>query len=385
MKQGPGDLLHLIRTGEATTRGELQAATGLSRVTVAKRLDALADAGIISEAGTGSATGGRRAGTFSFAPAGIVMVAALDAVGGTTAAVDCHGTVVMRGNINTSVAQGPEATLDAVVEALRALAAEAEFAWTTVVAIAISVPGPTDPTDHRLNDPPIMPGWSGWPIIEYVGETTGVPVYVENDADAMAYGEAFAHGTPPRSLVLVKVSDYIGAGLVLDQRIFRGEDGSAGDIGHIHVGGTRTCRCGRTGCLAAEASGAAIAKEMAESGYAISRPEAIVNLAAEGDTRVTQELRRAGELIGTVVSSMVSMLNPATLVIAGPLASPDLIATIRSTVYAQSLPRATRHLTIRPSELGDDAGVVGLATVAVNDFYSAESVNLRLDTETAPA
>ncbi|WP_061960836.1 ROK family transcriptional regulator [Demequina flava] len=381
MKQGPGDLLHLIRTGEATTRGELQAATGLSRVTVGKRLDALEAADIISEAGTGSATGGRRAGTFSFSPGGVVMVAALDAVGGSTAAVDCHGTVLARGTVDASVSHGPEATLDIVVETLRALAASAGLGWDRVVAIAISVPGPTDPTDHRLNDPPIMPGWSGWPIIEYVSETTGVPVYVENDADAMAYGEAFAHGTPPRSLVLVKVSDYIGAGLVLEQRIFRGEDGSAGDIGHIHVGGTRTCRCGRTGCLAAEASGAAIAAELTEAGYSVSRPEAIVELATEGDTRVTQELRRAGELIGTVVSSVVSMLNPATLVIAGPLASPDLIATIRSTVYAKSLPRATRHLAIRPSELGDDAGVVGLATVAVNDFYSAESVNLRLDTE----
>lgn len=381
MKQGPGDLLHLIRTGEATTRGELQSATGLSRVTVGKRIDALQSAGVIGEAGTGNATGGRRPGTFSFAPTGVIMVAALDAVGCSTAAVDCHGSVLARGNADTAVARGPEATLSSVVDALRDLAASHGLAWSDVIAVAISVPGPTDPTDHRLNDPPVMPGWSGWPIIEYVADLTGVPVYVENDADAMAYGEAFADGTPPRSLVLVKVSDYIGAGLVLDQRIFRGEDGSAGDIGHIHVGGSRTCRCGRQGCLAAEASGAAVKAQLAECGYDIENARDIAQLAASGDARAAQQLQRSGELIGTVVSSVVSMLNPSTLVVAGALASPDLIATIRSTVYAKSLPRATRHLSIRQSTLGDDAGLVGLATVAVNDYFSAESVNLRLDTE----
>jgi len=377
----PGDLLRLIRTGEATTRGELQHATGLSRVTVSRRLDTLQAAGIIREGGIGSATGGRRPGTFMFDPDVVVLVATLDAVGGTTAAVNAKGEVLARGIIDARVADGPEKTLATVAIALRKLAVDNTIPLERAVAVAISVPGPTNPVDQRLDDPPIMPGWSGWPIVEFLREEFGMPVYVENDADAMAYGEAFHSVDPSKSMVLVKVSAYIGAGIVLDGQIFRGTDGGAGDLGHVKVGGTTPCRCGKTGCLAAEASGMAVARRLRDAGVDLDEPDDIVALAESGNAIAAGELQRAGELIGTVVATVVGIINPAVIVIAGSLACTPLVAAIRSSVYAQSLPRATRHLEIRTSTFSADAAAIGLATLAVNDHYSARNVNLRLDAD----
>lgn len=367
----------MIRSGEATTRGELLEATGLSRVTVARRIEKLLDAGAIREHGTGSATGGRRATVFVFEPDVVVLTAALDVVGGEVAAMGPHGEVLARVPLAAAVDEGPERTLERVGDAWSQMLESAGISQSRVVAAAISLPGPTDPLAHRLYDPPIMPGWSGWPIVDTLRETFDVPVFVENDADAMAFGEA-AGLDPHRTLVLVKASAYIGAGLVIEGRIFRGADGGAGDIGHVKVGGDALCRCGRHGCLAAEASGAAMIARLAEQGVDISDVAEIHDLVERGDLHSASELRRAGELMGKVLATVVGIINPSCLVISGSMVSPALIATIRSVVYAASLPRATRHLEIRAGSLGADAALVGLTRVTIDEVYSADAVNARL-------
>lgn len=375
--QGPGETLRLIRSGEATTRGEILEATGLSRLTVARRVDRLLKAGIVRESGTGSATGGRRSTVFVFDPKVWVLAASLDAVGGEVALVGPHGDVRARRPIDTVVADGPDVTLAAVIAAWRQLVADEGVAPRDLLAAAIALPGPTDPVAHRLNDPPIMPGWSGWPIVDVVQDAFDLPVYVENDADAMAFGEA---SSVPRdaTLVLVKAAAYLGAGLVVEGRIFRGADGGAGDIGHVSVGGDALCRCGRRGCLAAEASGAAVLTRLHEAGIHVEDVPGILTLAEKGDRMVAAELRRAGELIGQVLAMLVGVVNPSCIVVSGTMASAGLIATIRSAVYAGSLPRATRHLEIRAAQLGVDAALVGLARVAVDDRYSVDAINARM-------
>lgn len=380
MSQGPGEMLSLIRSGEAATRSELLEATGLSRVTVARRIEKLLAAGVIRERGTGSATGGRRATVFVFEPGVIVLVAALDVVGGEVAAMGPHGDVLARVPIEAAVDEGPERTLERVGGAWVSLLASTGISQSQVVAAAISLPGPTDPLAHRLYDPPIMPGWSAWPIVDTLRETFDVPVFVENDADAMAFGEATGV-EPYQTLVLVKASAYIGAGLVIEGRIFRGADGGAGDIGHVKVGGDVLCRCGRHGCLAAEASGAAVMTRLEDQGVSVVAVDQIHDLVERGDLRAATELRRAGELIGTVLATVVGVVNPSCLVISGSMVSPALIATIRSVVYAASLPRATRHLEIRAGRLGGDAALVGLTRVAIDAVYSADAVNARLGTD----
>ncbi|HBS75634.1 ROK family transcriptional regulator [uncultured Schumannella sp.] len=378
MNPGPGQTLRLIRSGEATTRGALLAATGLSRVTVARRIEKLTAAGIIREAGTGDATGGRRATTFIFDPDVVVVTAALDAVGGTVAVVSPHGKVLASTSIDTDVTDGPEATLSTTAAAIEELMRTHDVAVERVAAVAISLPGPIDPAEHRLSDPPIMPGWDGWPILDSLRETMNVPVFVENDADAMAYGEASQLHGPTAALVFIKASSFLGAGLVIRGEIFRGVDGGAGDIGHVSVGGAAECRCGRDGCLAAEASGTALIRRLGETGRHLEHISEIHDLVDRGDSTAAAELRRAGELIGQVLATVVGVINPAVVVVGGPMVSPELIAAIRSTVYAGTLPRATRHLTIRASELGDEAALIGLALVAVDSLYSESAINARL-------
>jgi predicted NBD/HSP70 family sugar kinase len=216
-----------------------------------------------------------------------------------------------------------------------------------------------------------MPGWDAYPIIEHLQESFDVPVFVENDADAMALGEQSVNYPESRSLCLVKVSTGIGTGMVINGAVYHGIDGGAGDIGHIRLAGeTALCQCGSSGCLAAVASGRAVAHALdAQSGSDVKR------MIAEGDIDALRLTHEAGGRLGEVMATVVSMVNPGVLVVAGDLASSALIGGIRESLYPRSLARATRNLDVRLSTLGADAGLIGMARIAVDNLFSAEAVN----------
>ncbi|WP_157602088.1 ROK family protein, partial [Promicromonospora kroppenstedtii] len=210
------------------------------------------------------------------------------------AVVDPHGTLLARMPLVVDLAAGPETVLPELLDGFDMLLADAGIKPASVGGVALSVPGPVDPHDHRLSDPPVMPGWGTWPVLEAVRARFDVPVHLENDADATAYGEFTELGAGlaglggrPEPFVLVKVSRFLGAGLVIDGRTYRGTDGGAGDIGHVDVGGDAVCRCGRRGCLAAEAGGTALLRRLGEAGCDVGSLAELRALAEGGDPLVT--------------------------------------------------------------------------------------------------
>jgi predicted NBD/HSP70 family sugar kinase len=224
-----------------------------------------------------------------------------------------------------------------------------------------------------------MPGWDSYPIGDHVGEALAGPVFVENDADAMAFGEYSSGYAGSASFCLVKVSTGIGTGLVLDGHVYHGIDGGAGDIGHIRIAGeTALCPCGSRGCVAAVASGGAVAKALAQRGIPAKSGSDVARLLAAGQLDAVTLTHEAGRRIGEVMATVVSMVNPGTLVIGGDLASTALIGGLRETLYPRTLARATRNLNVRLSELGEDAGIVGMARIVADNLFSASAINRQL-------
>ena len=382
MPTGPGDILSLIRRGDALTRGDVLEATGLSRMTVTHRIDALLAAGIIAEGETMEATGGRRRRRLVFnASQSHVLAAALDTTHARIAVTDLNGVVQLEDHIEAPVEDGPSRTLDLIVDAMAQLLGRGGLGHDDVCGVGISVPGPIDPSSGRPSEPPILPGWDAYPVGEHLQSgLSDVPVTAANDADAAAMGE-FAVGFPrARSLCLVKVSTGIGTGILIDGQSYPGVDGGAGDIGHVRVApqSTALCQCGGQGCLAAVASGRAVAAQLAELGLAVSSGHEIGALLRAGNPEAARLTQEAGRRIGEVMATVVCLLNPDVILIGGDLASASLLAGIRETLYRLALPRATRHMALQLGSLGEDAAIVGLARLVVNDQFSAEAVNKRL-------
>ncbi|RAJ62713.1 putative NBD/HSP70 family sugar kinase [Streptomyces sp. PsTaAH-130] len=386
---GAGDLLELVRSGRAVTRGALQQATGLSRATVGQRLDRLFRAGWLREGAGGpvdSPLGGRPSITLEFdGDHAVVLVADLDTRHARAAVLSLTGEILAEHSGTLVIEEGPDLVLAELGRWFGELLEKAGQRPAEVCGIGLAVPGPVDSATGRVVQPPMMPGWDGYDLTGRLSraftEHTGappVPVLVDNDANLMAYGEQRAGHPDCAAFVLVKVSTGIGAGVVVDGSIYRGIDGGAGDIGHIRVGADALCRCGSYGCLAAVASGGAVARRLAATGVPAASGSDVRDLLAAGHPEAAALAREAGRRVGDVLATVVTLLNPGVLMIAGDLAGTPFLTGVRELLYQRALPRSTAHLDVVTSRLGERAALIGAGALVVEHLYAPERVEERL-------
>ncbi|MGW0477184.1 ROK family protein [Streptomyces coeruleorubidus] len=386
-----GELLELVRSRRAVTRGALQQATGLSRATVGQRLDRLFRAGWLREGAGGpvdSPLGGRPSITLEFDDEHAVVLAAdLDTRHARAAVLSLSGEILAEHSGTLVVDDGPDLVLGELGRWFGELLEKTGRGAESVCGVGLAVPGPVDTETGRVVQPPIMPGWDGYDIrsrlARALAEHTGaaeVPVLVDNDANLMAYGEQRTGYPDCSAFVLVKVSTGIGAGVVVDGAVFRGIDGGAGDIGHIRVpeGAQTLCRCGSYGCLAAVASGGAVARRLAETGVPAASGSDVRDLLASGHPEAAGLAREAGRRVGDVLATVVTLLNPGVLMIAGDLAGTPFLTGVRELLYQRALPRSTAHLDVVTSRLGERSGLVGAGAMVVEHLYAPERVEERL-------
>ncbi|MFD9006950.1 ROK family protein [Streptomyces sp. NPDC059582] len=387
-----GDMLHLIRGGRANTRADLQRITGLSRSTVGQRLDLLNQAGWLKHI-AGSSTGGRPSQQIVFDPRHASVIAVdLEITHARAAVLDLGGTILAENTGPLDISEGPEAVLDQLARWFPDLIAAAGVDAARVCGIGLSVPGPVQWETGLVIDPPVMPGWDRYPIrrrlqkayAEHVGpsmEDGPIPVFVDNDANLMALAEHQAGHRDCTAFVLVKVSTGIGAGVVVDGTVFRGIDGGAGDIGHIrlHDRCDVLCMCGSHGCLGAVASGRALARDLSALGTPATSASDVQRLLADGHPDALRLAREAGRRAGEVLVTVVSLLNPGVLMIAGELCGAPFMTGVRELLYQRAFPRATANLQVVTSRLGDHAGVIGAAAMVVEILYSPDRAEARLN------
>jgi len=379
----PGHLLRLLRTGNARSRSDLVALTGTSRSTVSLRVDQLMRAGLVVESGRGESTGGRPARLLDFRPqAGCVLGIDLDVGSAELVLTDLAGAALAAERIEVRVADGPEPVLARLQDVGLEMVTAAGLTPTDTRAIGLGVPGPVDVTTGRPVHPPVMPGWHDFPVPERFS-AFACPVLVDNDVNVMATGELSAG--PVDDFLVVKIGTGIGCGIVLEGRVYRGSDGSAGDIGHVQVQDARRvlCTCGNENCLEALAGGGALVRDAAAAGLAVRTVTELVSLATHGNPAALTLVRDSGRRVGEVLAGLVNFLNPDRIVITGAVAEAGnpLLAGIREAVYRRSTPLAARELDIVLSTLGDRAGQLGAARMAIEAYLAPD----RVDASLAPA
>jgi glucokinase len=197
----------------------------------------------------------------------------------------------------------------------------------------VTAPGTVDFDRGILHQPPNLPGWDAVPLGRLLGERLERPVFVENDANAAAYGEwRYGAAVGLRHLIYLTVSTGIGAGLILNGQMYRGADGAAGELGHttVDVNGPPH-NCGMVGCVEVLASGTAIGR-MAHDAVAAGRSSVLARLAAQsgeltaievdhaaddGDPVAQEILARASHYLGVGLANYINIFNPEAIVIGG--------------------------------------------------------------------
>lgn len=304
-------------------------------------------------------------------------------IGGTKIAagvVDASGRIVARARAE-SPASDSSAIVDTVAELVSTLGTE-----HPIDRVGIGAAGFIDAGRSTVMFAPNL-AWRDQPLGEQLRERLELPVVVENDANAAAWGEyVFGAGRDDvADLLLVTVGTGVGGGIVVDGELRRGAYGMAAEIGHLRiVHNGLLCGCGNHGCWEQYASGSALvrnARQDAAAGSLLARPlldaaggrveeirgPLITELARSGDPFCVEKLAELGEWLGEGISSLVAVLDPGVIVIGGGVSAAGdlLLAPLRERFMHTLSGRGHRPMAqIRLAELGNDAGMVGAADLA---------------------
>jgi glucokinase len=312
-------------------------------------------------------------------PRSNLPVIAVD-IGGTSmkgARVTPDGRINARRRVATPVVGGPTAILDALAGLCRSLTGRSRTR-----AVALGVPGAVSPRAGVVFSSPNIPCWHDEPIGPRLAERLGVPVLVDNDANLYALGEHWrGAGRGVSNLVVATLGTGIGGGLILGGRIWHGDFGRAGELGHVVVDPQGPpCSCGSRGCVEAYASATGIVRAWRrECGLRVDGPsprnraaraetaQTIAARARRGEPRALSVWAEAGQALGIAVASWIQVLDVRTIVFGGGVSGAlDLLEPlIRLELEGRLWGLDPASIRILRATLGDDAGVLGAAKIAL--------------------
>lgn len=367
------------------SREGLSAQLNLSKTRANAIVAGLIEAGWLDEIGPRASSGGRRAETLQLHRSlGVLLCADLGATSVEVAVLAPDLQVLARHGEAIDVRAGPGIVLSRMRVLMRELLARGGLKPRQVIAIGIGVPGPVDFASGQLVEPPLMPQWDSYSIRDDLRADYDAPVWVDNDVNLMALGELWRLKRQLPNFLVIKVGTGIGCGVVCHGEVYRGANGSAGDVGHICVDpdGPR-CHCGNLGCVETMAAGPAIARlatEAAQTGrsallaerlaeHGQLAPEDVGRASRAGDAAANAIVQGAGTLIGQMLASVVNFFNPSHVYVGGGVTriGPLFLASLRQSVYQRSLALSTRHLEILYTPLADQGGLIGAGVLALQE------------------
>jgi glucokinase len=304
-------------------------------------------------------------------------------IGGTNlrlCLVDRLGRVLFRERQPTDIGRGRDDFLDRLHAGIVHLKNKGTTDGWQVTGIGVGVPGLISNEGLVYSSVNLQP-LDGLHLRQVITDAVGLPSIIVNDANAWAWGEkCFGAGKGMASFLMLTLGTGVGSGLVLNDRLWTGADGVAAEYGHATVEPEgRQCRCGNCGCLEQYASANAIVSTTLEalhqeSGSSLTtfpREEitsaAIADAAAKGDALARSVFNGAGRYLGIACATAANLLNLDGIILGGGVAASfDLLAEpMRKEVVARAFPIPAQRLKIVQSELGDDAGILGAAAMAM--------------------
>jgi glucokinase len=310
-------------------------------------------------------------------------------IGGTKCAV-IAGTSQMeildRVQFDSLTVNGPEYAITKLLETASAMVRQ--LPGRKLLSVGISCGGPLDSRRGVILSPPNLPGWDNIPIVQLFQEKFGVPVAVQNDANACALAEWFmGAGKGTSNMVFLTFGTGLGAGLILNGQIYAGTNDLGGEVGHIRLEKDGPVGFGKAGSFEGFCSGggiAQLAKTMVKNKFADGQkvgfclPEdlekldarTVANAANSGDTLANDIIRISAEYLGKGLAIIIDTLNPECIVIGSVYARNEHLFKphVDRILKEEAIPSALEVCVIKPALLGDSIGDFAALSVAVNNY-----------------
>ena len=362
-------VVHALSTRGLASRADLARYTGLSRTTVSSLVAELMASALVVErtdanGGTPGPGGGRP-------PVLLALNRSAGAAVGLdfghshirVAVADLSHTVLAEDEVEFDVDGDGPAAIERASEVVDSAIAAAGISRSAVVGVGVAMPGPIRLKSRILGSPSILPGWSGLRMGDVLSERLGLEVMVENDANLGALAEhSFGAARGVDNVVYIRAYSGIGAGLILNGRLFRGADGTAGELGHVTIDENGpVCRCGNRGCLETLAAEGPILELLGRTHGPDLTMHRVVELAEDGDQACRRVIADAGHHIGVAVANVCNLLNPNLVVVGGTLSGAGdlLLGPMRDAVDRYAITSAADDVEIVTGVLGERAEVLG--------------------------
>ena len=365
-------VLNYVREREPISRAEIARETELQRSTVSAIVEDLTREGLIEEVGEGESTGGRRPTMLKLRAAGPIAVGvSITPTCTTIATSDLAGRVIDQQEFPTD----PDKTLSQVIDVVR------EFSLRyPIEGVGISLPGLVDPsTGNALYIPYFL--WRDLPISEMIATAVGLPVVIDNDANAMALAELWfgrPEVTAARDFIMVLLAEGVGTGIIFDGQVYRGQRGAAGEFGHMVIGehAPVPCSCGSDDCWEAFASErAAIARYRKLARISNKNQitfKEVVDRALGGEENARIALVETARYLGVGISNLIIGFSPEAVVVGGEIARAwDLIESALTEAIEHSVRRGLPSARILPSTLGATPTLHGALSLVLASKFAA--------------
>ncbi|OKP90719.1 ROK family transcriptional regulator [Paenibacillus sp. P32E] len=369
-------ILHTIRMQSPVSRARVSEMTGLNKATVSNLVAELCGQELVTEAGPGESSGGRKPLMLHFnSKAGSVIGIELQVKQLKAVLCDLDGSILHELDRQLEVHDLPY-VLDKMKSMISELIAAAPSSPYGIVGIGVGVPGMVDEHGVVLFAPNL-----GWEMVDLRGileQSFEVPVTIDNEANAGAQGELnFGAARDVRHLLYISAGSGIGSGIIIGGELYKGARGYAGETGHMTIEAEgKPCSCGSRGCWELYAS----EKTYDNPGLALPARSTseLVRHALEGQEDTLCHFNTIGEYLGIGVTNLINSFNPELIVIGGALseAEPWLGEPLRRVVAERTLPYHKQQLEIVFSRLGSRGTMVGAGFSAVMHFLGNIRVTL---------
>ncbi|HEV7396201.1 MAG TPA: ROK family transcriptional regulator [Pyrinomonadaceae bacterium] len=365
-------VLNYVREREPISRATIARETALQRSTISEIIEVLTGEGLVEEIGEGESTGGRRPTLLRLRTVGAVAIGVnITPTNTTIATSDLAGVVLQQSAFPTDSV--PERTINKIIEVIRQFSDQ-----SSIEGVGVSIPGLVNPEAGNIVFVPYFK-WRDVPIADAISKATGLPVTIDNDANAVALAELW-FGRPEvrnaRDFIFVLVADGIGTGIIFDGQVYRGERGAAGEFGHMIVGSNAPvpCSCGNDDCWEAFASErAAKARYQRMGGVSLRDFASLVDRSIAGERNAKSALTETARYLGIGISNLIVGFSPEVVVVGGAITRAwPLIENALTQKIERSVRRGLPSARILRSTLNGDPTLMGaLSLVLTSKFAGA--------------
>ncbi len=370
-KENKALVLKTIQERAPISRATIANVTGLNKGTVSSLVSELIDEKLIHESGTGKSSGGRRP-----------VMLLLNETAGFTISIDLGVKSILgvltdlRGNIlSEKKIRFKKENLDEVltllyqlIDGLKNVAPKSEYG---IVGIGVGVPGVVTTEGEILLAPNL--GWKKVPLQQILFDHYKVPVTVENEANAGAYGEkVYGVGQMSNELVYTSISIGIGVGLILEGKLYKGLRGFSGELGHMTIEKDGAdCRCGNQGCWELYASEQALLDQAETAGFNDVTVEQLIEAADQGDTKAIQLLENVGDYLGVGITNIIHIFNPEQVVVGNTLrqAKKYIMPAIERRIEKNAIGFNKNDVQLNVAKLKKHSTVMGMAAFNIEKFF----------------